>query len=89
MSELHTYCVFFHPQALDVLGDAIAGYLTDGPHGKFLLCKEIDTGGNFCEMNIMGTNSEGKPIDIELMVPTGMIRLVISTAAADIDFGFA
>jgi hypothetical protein len=88
MSELHTYCVFFHPQALDVLGDAITPYLTDGPHGKFIQCKEIDTGGAFCEMQIVGTSTEGKPLDVELMVPTGMIRLVISTAAAEVDFGF-
>jgi hypothetical protein len=88
MSELHTYCVFFHPQALDVLGDAIAPYLTDGPHGKFVLCKEIDTGGSFCEMEITATNAEGKPFEVELMVPSGMIRLIISTSAAEIEFGF-
>jgi hypothetical protein len=85
----HTYCVFFHPQALDVLGDAITPYLTDGPHGKFVLCKEIDTGGSFCEMQIVSNSADGKPVEVELMVPTGMIRLVISTAAADVDFGFA
>jgi hypothetical protein len=89
MAEQHTYCVFFHPQALDVLGEAITPYLTDGPHGKFLQCNEIDTGGAFCEMEIIGTSADGKPVEVELMVPTGMIRLVISTAAAEIDFGFA
>jgi len=89
MSDHHTYCVFFHPQALDVLGDAITPYLTDGPHGKFILCKEIDTGGAFCEMQIVANSADGKPMDVELMVPTGMIRLVISTAAADVEFGFA
>ena len=89
MSELHTYCVFFHPQALDVLGDAITPYVSDGPNGKFIVCTEIDTGGAFCEMTIIATASDGKPVEVELMVPTGMIRLVISTAAADIDFGFA
>jgi hypothetical protein len=89
MTELHTYAVYFHPQALDVLGEAITPYLTDGPHGKFLQCNEIETGGAFCEMEIIGTSADGKPVEVELMVPTGMIRLVISTAAAEIDFGFA
>ena len=34
-------------------------------------------------------DAEGKPRDVELFVPTGMIRLVISTTAAEVDFGFA
>ena len=89
MSEQHTYCVFFHPQALDVLGEAIAPYLTDGPNGKFLLCKEIDTGGSFCELEMVVTGADGKPVEVELMIPAGMIRLIISTSGTDIDFGFA
>jgi len=88
MTEMHTYAVYFHPQALDVLGDPIAPYLTDGPGGKYLLCREIDTGGAFCELELAGNTSEGKPLDVQLMVPTGMIRLVISTAGTEVDFGF-
>lgn len=88
MSELHSYAVFFHPQALEVLGDPIKPFLSEGPNGAFLLCREIDTGGTFCEMQLGGTDAEGKPRDVELMVPTGMIRLVISTTAAEFEFGF-
>ena len=88
MSEIHTYCVYFHPQALDVLGEAIAPYLSDSPAGKYLNCREIDTGGAFCELELAGTNAEGKPLDVQLMIPTGMIRLVISTAGTEVDFGF-
>ena len=88
MSELHTYCVFFHPQALDVLGEAVTPYLNEGPAGKFLLCREIDTGGAFCELQLAGTGADGKPLDVELMIPTGMIRLIVSKSAAEIDFGF-
>ena len=89
MSEHHTYCVFFHSQALDVLGEAVAPYLSDGPAGKFLLCREIDTGGSFCEIQLLGTGADGKALDVELMIPTGMIRLVISTSASETEFGFA
>jgi hypothetical protein len=88
MTELHTYAVYFHPQALDVLGEPIAPFLTDSPGGKYLLCREIDTGGAFCELELAGNNPEGKPLDVQLMVPTGMIRLVISTAGTEVDFGF-
>ena len=89
MAEQHNYAVYFHPQALDVLGEAIAPYLSDGANGKFVLCNEIDTGGAFCEMQLTTTASDGKPVDIELMVPTGMIRLVISTEGGESEFGFS
>src|SRR4249919_1396246 len=88
MTEMHTYAVYFHPQALEVLGEAITPYLSEGPGGKYLSCREIDTGGAFCEIELAGTNAEGKPLDVQLMVPTGMIRLVVSTAGGEIDFGF-
>ena len=88
MTELHTYAVYFHPQALDVLGDAILPYLSESAAGKYLSCREIDTGGSFCELELAGTNAEGKPLDVQLMIPTGMIRLVISTAGTEVDFGF-
>lgn len=89
MSEQRTYAVYFHPQALDVLGEAITPYMSDGPNGKYLACREIDTGGAFCEIGVGGTNAEGKPLEVELMIPTGMIRLVISNTGTEFDFGFA
>jgi hypothetical protein len=88
MTELHTYSVYLHPQALDVLGEAVAPFLSDSPVGKYLSCREIDTGGSFCELELAGTNAEGKPLDVQLMIPTNMIRLVISTAGTEVDFGF-
>ena len=88
MSEQHTYAVYFHPQALEVLGEAIKPYLTESPAGQYLLCKEIDTGGAFCEMALSGNTPDGKPLDVDVMVPTGMIRLVVSVSGNEIDFGF-
>jgi hypothetical protein len=88
VSESHNYAVYFHPQALEVLGEAIIPFLSEGPSGKYILCTEIDTGGAFCEMHLGGTDSGGKPREVELMVPSGMIRLVISTTASEFEFGF-
>jgi len=89
MTEQRTYCVYFHPQALDALGEAIKPYLIESPAGLHLLCRELDTGGAFCEITLTGTNAEGKPHDIEVMVPTGMIRLVVSSRGGETDFGFS
>ena len=50
---------------------------------------EIDTGGAFCELTLIGKNAEGKNIELELMIPTQMIRLVVSLHGEDGSFGFA
>lgn len=89
MGEEQIYAVFFYPPALDVLGEAIKPYLTDGPAGPHVLCVEVDTGGAFCEMTLDGKDGDGKKIELELMVPTPMIRLIVSVHGDASTFGFA
>jgi hypothetical protein len=81
------YAVFFFPQALEALGNAIAPYLQDSPAGPHVLCREIDTGGSLIELTMDGKTSDGQPIDLELMLPTNMIRMIVS-ARSDQVFGF-
>ena len=88
MVEKPKYAVYFHENALEVLGEAIKPYLTQHPNGAHLLCVDIDTGGSLCELNVVGTTAEGKPYQCEIMVPVGMIRLVLSVGADDQAFGF-
>lgn len=87
MNASEGYEVFFFPQALDALGEAIKPYLIDGPAGTHVLCTEIDTGGALLEMTIAGTTPDGKPMQLELMVPTSMVRMIVS-AHSDGSFGF-
>ena len=87
MNESNGYAVFFFPQALEVLGDAIKPYLQDGPVGQHVLCNEIDTAGALLEMTIQGLTSEGKTIMLELMVPGSMVRMIVSSQS-DGTFGF-
>lgn len=87
MNASEGYEVFFFPQALDALGEAIKPYLIDGPAGAHVLCTEIDTGGALLEMTIAGTTPDGKPLQLELMVPTSMVRMIVS-AHSDGAFGF-
>jgi len=49
----------------------------------------VDTGGAFCECTLHGKNAEGKEIELELMIPTGMIRLIVSVNGDEGVFGFA
>lgn len=87
MNESNGYAVFFFPQALEVLGEAIKPYLQDNPAGAHVLCNEIDTGGALVEMTLRGEDSEGRELALELMVPTSMVRMVVSTRS-DERFGF-
>ena len=87
MNESNGYAVFFFPQALEALGDAIKPYLQDGPMGPHVLCNEIDTGGALLEMTIQGLTTDGKTVMLELMVPGSMVRMVVSSQS-DASFGF-
>ena len=81
------YAVFFFPQALEALGEAIKPYLTGQADGPHLFCKEIDTGGAFTEMTLVGQDAEGHDVQVELMVPGNMVRMIVS-ARSDTGFGF-
>lgn len=87
MNDANGYAVFFFPQALEALGEAIAPYLQDGPAGPHVVCNEIDTAGSLIEMTIRGANTEGKVGVLELMVPGSMVRLIVSSQI-DGSFGF-
>lgn len=87
MAESSGYAVFFFPQALEALGDAVKPYLQMGPAGPFVPCREVDTGGAFLEMTLEGRAPDGRVVALELMVPGSMVRMIAS-ARADAEFGF-
>lgn len=87
MGEVTGFAVFFFPQALEALGDAIKPYLQEGPAGPHILCNEIDTGGALIEMTIEARDRDGKTVDLTLMVPVSMVRLIAS-ARGEAAFGF-
>ena len=87
MNDSSGYAVFFFPPALEALGDAIKPYLQDGPAGPHVPCRDIDTGGAFIEMTLEGRAPDGRPVDLELMVPGNMVRMIVS-ARSDEEFGF-
>ena len=87
MNESSGYAVFFFPQALEALGEAVKPYLNDSPAGPHIVCKEIDTGGALIEMTLQGVTAEGKTVQLELMVPGSMVRMIVSSQS-DGTFGF-
>ncbi|WP_411834473.1 hypothetical protein [Pseudoxanthomonas mexicana] len=87
MNGSEGYAVFFFPQALEALGEAIKPYLAQGPGEPHVLCREIDTAGALIEMTLEGQTPEGRTVQIELMVPGQMVRMIVS-ARSDGAFGF-
>lgn len=87
MNEANGYAVFFFPQAMEALGEAIKPYLQESPAGPHVLCNAIDTGGSLIEMTMRGNTDEGKLVVLELMVPVSMVLMIVSTQN-DGSFGF-
>jgi hypothetical protein len=87
MNEVEGYAVFFFPQALEALGEAIKPYLHEGPMGEHVLCNEVDTAGALIEMTIQAQTTDGRTATLELMVPTNMVKMIVS-ARSDTAFGF-
>lgn len=87
MNDTNGYAVFFFPQALDALGEAIKPFLQDGPAGPHVACVTVDTGGAFIEMTLEGRTPEGAAVELDLMVPSGMVRMIVSTQN-EAAFGF-
>src|SRR3546814_2740704 len=66
MNDSNGYAVFFFPQALEALGDAIKPYLQESPAGAHVLCNAIDTGGALLEMTLHGQDSQDRYVALEL-----------------------
>src|SRR3546814_7064961 len=61
--------------------------LQESPAGAHGLCNAIDTGGALREMTLHGQDSQDRYVALELMVPTSMVRMIVSTRS-DETFGF-
>ncbi len=78
MDDIRNYAVFLFPQALEALGDVIKPYLSEGPAGQHIVCVAVDVSGAYCEMTLKGTNASNQQVDLEMMVPHAMVKLVMS-----------
>ena len=87
MADSPNYAVFLFPQALEALGDPIKPYLRDEPMGPHIVCAEIDASGPFFGMTLIGQGAKGQALQLEIMVPSSMVRLVMSMHGEH-DIGF-
>ena len=82
------YAVYLHPGALESLGDVVTPYLTQDATGAHFVCVDIDTGGALCELTVERDDPDGMPHRTEIMIPTAMIKLVLSIGVLGGGFGF-
>ena len=87
MADAPNYAVFLFPQALEALGDPIKPYVRNEPMGPHIVCAEIDASGAFFGMTLAGKGDKGQPLELEIMVPTSMVKLVMSMHGEH-DIGF-
>ena len=78
MTETINYAVFLFPQAVEALGDPIKPYLRDKPGGAHIVCSEIDASGALFGMTLLGKGPQGQQLELEIMLPASMIKLVMS-----------
>ena len=88
MADTENYAVFLFPQAQEALGDAIKPYLSSAPTGEHIVCAGIDSSGAFFQMTLRGTNASGQDVELELMIPHVMVRLIVSLRDGH-PFGFS
>ena len=84
MADTIGYDVYLFPTAVEALGDAGKPYLKDSPAGLHFSCKDVDTSGILTEMTLDA--GDGK--DVEVMIPTNMVRMIVSNSSAAGEFGF-
>lgn len=87
MADAPNYAVFLFPQALEALGDPIKPYIREAPLGPHIVCAEIDASGSFFGMTLIGQGDKGQPLELEIMVPSSMVKLVMSMHGEH-DIGF-
>ena len=78
MGDPKSYAVFLYPQAIEVLAEPIKPYLRDAAGGPHIVCAEIDASGPLFEMTLVGKGPDAQPLQLEIMVPVSMVRLVMS-----------
>ena len=84
MVDTTGYDVYLFPNAIEALGDAGKPYLKESPAGTHFSCKDVDTSGILTEMTLDA--GDGK--EVEVMIPTNMVRMVVSNSSGEGAFGF-
>lgn len=87
-SDNPSVAVLLFPQAVEAIGGALGAHIRDGDLGPHILCQQVNSNGPYFEMIFDAQDASGRPVEMQVMVPHGYIRLVMSVRGED-SFGFA
>lgn len=77
---LGRYAVYLVDNAAEALGPVAQPFIQQDESGNHFIATEVDTGGAFCELTLQAQTESGTTVTVEIMIPMGMIRLIISMA---------
>lgn len=87
-NESSSVAVLLFPQAVEAIAGALGGHIREGDFGPHILCRQVNSNGPYFEMLFDGQDASGRPVEMEVMLPHGYIRMVMSVRGED-SFGFA
>ena len=72
----------------DLADDALEGYASQGPIGKYIYCREVDPHGTYFTMVAECENRDGSSFEAEILIPHHYVKCCIS-APDKTQIGFA
>lgn len=70
--------VLFTEEGLNELGPALKDYLSEGPIGKYLYCKEANFDGNYFHVVAECSNSDGSKFEADIYIPHRFVKIVVA-----------
>jgi hypothetical protein len=72
--------VLLTEDAYEILGEAIAPYVSEGAIGKYIYCKSAQQNGSFLDMIFSPGMAKGSNSgDIRISIPIGFVRFIASS----------
>jgi len=78
MPDEKDWGVLLTDAAINELGEEMKQYLTEGPTGSYILCKQVDMNRPYLGMIVESQLSDGSPFELELYVPHHYVKLIIA-----------
>lgn len=77
------YAVYLLDSAAEALGPVGAPFIQKDASGPHIVAAEVDTGGALCELTLHGKDAKGVDMTVEMMIPLGMIKMILTIVAPE------
>jgi len=77
--EESVWGVILTDDAINELGEDIKPYLTEGQHGLYLFCKDVDMSQRYLHIVAEYQEPDCEPCELEIYVPHHYVKLIASS----------